>query len=129
MDVITEIAVERVRFECPESHWRMEADFDLVLHVDAVGDTWELFSLDGIPVPSPYTVEGAFFCPVCHRAVPGRPVARRFVPVPEDRGEGGEQAMGRRVPDVGEHRGRRVGLPLLSGRSDPAPPGAQGSGS
>jgi hypothetical protein len=42
--VITEIAVERVRFRCRESHWEYEADYDVVLHVDAVGDTWEIFS-------------------------------------------------------------------------------------
>ncbi|MDT7672807.1 MAG: hypothetical protein QOD82_709, partial [Pseudonocardiales bacterium] len=80
--MIIEIAVERVIFRCPESHWRSEADYDVVLYTDAVGDTWEFFSLNGTPVPSPYDVDGAPFCPVCHRAVPGRPMARRFIPVP-----------------------------------------------
>jgi hypothetical protein len=33
----------------PESHWRCVADYDVVLYVDAVGDTWEFFSADGWP--------------------------------------------------------------------------------
>jgi hypothetical protein len=109
--LITEIAVERVIFRCPESHWWSAADFDVVLYTDAVGDTWEFFSLNGTPVPSPYNVDGAPFCPVCHRAVPGRPMARRFIPVPP-----GARGWPRRpVRDTEEHRTRQQALPLLPG--------------
>jgi hypothetical protein len=115
--MITEIAVERVEFRCPESHWCAQADYDLVLYQDAVGDIWELYSLDGVPTPSPYTVDGAPFCPECHRAVVGRPVARRFVPTP---GEDGRPPgrPGRSVGDLGRYRDEREDLPLLSGRQD-----------
>lgn len=80
--MITDIAVERVEFCCPESHWLSVVDYDVVLYVDADGDTWEFFSVNGVPTPSPYTVDGAPLCPVCHRAMTGSPVARRFIPVP-----------------------------------------------
>jgi hypothetical protein len=112
--VITEIAVERVRFRCRESHWECEADYDVVIHEDASGDTWELFSFNGQPVLSPYDVDGAPFCPVCHRAVPGRPVARRFVPIPPDSGP----QSGRRLSETDEHRNRQEPMPLLSGQVD-----------
>jgi hypothetical protein len=70
--------------------------------------------LNGFPVPSPYDVDGAPFCPVCHRAVPGRPVARRFIPVPSDTGS----PLGRRLPETVKHRDRPEPLPLLSGEVD-----------
>jgi hypothetical protein len=110
LSVITEIAVVQVEFRCPESHWEDTVEYDVVLYVDAEGDTLEFFSLDGVPVMSPYTVDGAPFCPVCHRPVPGRPIARRFIPAPP--GEGGRPA--RRVPRT--DRDRSQDLPLLSGR-------------
>lgn len=112
--MITEIAVERVRFRCRESHWECEADYDVVIHEDASGDTWELFSFNGQPVLSPYDVDGAPFCPVCHRAVPGRPVARRFVPIPPDSGP----QSGRRLSETDEPRNRQEPMPLLSGQVD-----------
>jgi hypothetical protein len=80
--MITDIAVERVEFRCPEGHWESCVDYDVVLYVDAEGDTWEFYSVDGVPTPSPYYIDGAPFCPVCHRAVRGRPAARRVIPVP-----------------------------------------------
>lgn len=108
--MIVDIAVERVVFRCPESHWCTEAEYDVVIYVDAVGDTWEFFSLDGLPTPSPYTVDGAPFCPRCHRAVPGHPTARRFIPVPPS-------ADGPRYPvrHPERYRSDRASLPLLSG--------------
>jgi hypothetical protein len=73
--VITDIAVERVEFRCPDSHWQSVVDYDVVVYVDADGATWEFFSVNGVLTPSPYTIDGAPLCPVCHRAVPGNPVA------------------------------------------------------
>jgi hypothetical protein len=118
--MITDIAVERVCFRCPESHWQSEAEYDVVLYVDAVGDTWEFFSFNGVPTPSPYDVDGAPFCPVCHRVVPGRPIARRFIPVPP----GAEGRPRRRLRDSDEHHAARKDLPLLSGA-----PASEGAGS
>jgi hypothetical protein len=82
--MITDIAVERVEFRCPKGHWQTSVDYHVVLYTDAAGDTWEVFSVDGVPTPSPYYVDGAPLCPVCHRAVPGRPVWRRFIPLPTE---------------------------------------------
>ena len=109
--MITDIAVERVEFRCPDSHWQSMVDYDVVLYLDADGDTWEFFSVDGVPTPSPYPIDGARFCPVCHRAVPGKPVARRFIPVPP----GDDRTPRQAVSAPEKHRAERHGLPLLSG--------------
>jgi hypothetical protein len=124
--VITEIAVERVEFRCPESHWHSVVDYDVVLYVDADGDTWEVFSTNGVPTPSPYTVDGAPLCPVCHRAVIGTPVARRFIPVPS----GDDRRPRQPVSDPETHRAQQLGVPLLSGTpypNQPADPDPQGA--
>lgn len=115
--MITEIAVERVEFRCSESHWSRTVDYDLVLYVDAEGDTWEFFSVDGIPTLSPYTVDGAPLCPICHRVVVGTPVARRFIPVPP----GDDRRPRQAVTDLPTQRAQRRDVPLLSGTSMPVP--------
>jgi hypothetical protein len=115
--VITDIAVERVEFRCPESHWQSVVDYDVVLYVDAEGDTWEFFSVNGVPTPSPYTLDGAPLCPLCHRVVVGTPVARRFIPVPP----GDDQRPRQPVSDLETHRAQRHDMPLLSGSSTPNP--------
>ena len=118
--MITDIAVERVEFRCPESHWQS----DVVLYVDA--DIWEVFSTNDVPTPSPYTLDGAPLCPVCHRAVTGTPVARRFIPVPSEDDRGPRQP----VSDPETHQARRHDVPLLPGTSYPnqsADPDAQGA--
>ena len=51
--MITDIAVERVEFRCPDSHWQSVVDYDVVLYVDADGATWEFYSVNGIPGPVP----------------------------------------------------------------------------
>ena len=126
--MITDIAVERVEFRCPESHWDCVVDYDVVLYVDAEGDTWEFFSVDGVACPSPYTVDGAPLCPICHRVVVGTPIARRFIPVPP-----GDDSRPRRLVSNSEtQRAQRHDVPLLSGTStsypyqsaDPDPQGA-----
>jgi len=115
--VITDIAVERVEFRCPESHWQSVVDYDVVVYVDAEGDAWEFYSKDGVPSLSPYTVDGAPLCPVCHRAVVGTPVARRLIPVPP-----GEDRRPREpVSDLEAHRAEQRNVPLLPGTSRPAP--------
>ena len=115
--MITDIAVERVEFRCPESHWQCVVDYDVVLHVDAEGDVWEFFSVDGVPTPSPYTVDGAPICPICHRVVVGTPVARRFIPVPP----GDDRRPRQPVSDLETRRAQRDHVPLLSGTSTSYP--------
>lgn len=38
--VIRDIAVERVQFRCPQSHWQSVVDYDAVLYADPEGTTW-----------------------------------------------------------------------------------------
>ena len=115
--MITDIAVERVEFRCPESHWQSVVDYDVVVYVDAEGDAWEFYSKDGVPSLSPYTVDGAPLCPVCHRVVVGTPVARRLIPGPP-----GEDRRPREpVSDLEAHRAEQRNVPLLPGTSRPAP--------
>jgi len=115
--VITDIAVERVEFRCPESHWQSVVDYDVVVYVDAEGDAWEFYSKDGVPSLSPYTVDGAPLCPVCHRVVVGTPVARRLIPGPP-----GEDRRPREpVSDLEAPRAEQRNVPLLPGTSRPAP--------
>jgi hypothetical protein len=125
--VICDIAVERVEFCCHDAHWQSVVDYDVVLYTDADGDSWEFFSLNGIPTMSPYTLDGAEVCPVCHRLVVGHPVARRLIPVPP-----GEDHRPRHpVTDPAAQRSDRDTLPLLSANStayadppgDPQPQG------
>jgi hypothetical protein len=111
--VITDIAVERVEFRCPESHWKSVVDYDVVLYVDAEGDTWEFFSVDGVSTPSPYTVDGAPLCPICHRVVIGTPLARRFIPVPP----GDDRRPRQPVSDLETQRAQWRDVPLLPGTS------------
>lgn len=106
--MISDIAVERVEFRCPESHWHSVADFDVVFYVDPEGGTWEFYSVDGVPSPSPYTLDGAPLCPVCARAVPGRLIARRLIPVPP-----GDDSRPRSAgPDPENRQAQRRDVPL-----------------
>ena len=54
--MITDIAVERVEFRCPESHWQSVADYDVVTYADTDGAEFEFYSKDGVPTLSPYTI-------------------------------------------------------------------------
>lgn len=111
--MITDIAVERVEFRCPESHWRSVVDYDVVTYTDADGADIEFYSKDGVPALSPYTVGGAPLCPVCHRAVVGTPIARRLIPVPP----GDDRRPRQRVFNGEAHRAQRRNVPLLPGTS------------
>jgi hypothetical protein len=111
--VITDIAVERVEFRCPESHWQSVVDHDVVTYTDADGAEFEFYSKDGVPTLSPYTVDGAPLCPVCRRAVVGTPIARRLIPVPP----GDDRRPRQRVFDGEAHRAQRRNVPLLPSTS------------
>jgi hypothetical protein len=115
--MITDIAVERVEFRCPESHWQSVVDYDVVLYVDAEGDTWQFFSVDGVPTLSPYTVDGAPLCPICHRVVVGAPVARRFIPVPP----GDDRRPRQLASDPKTQRAQWRDVPLLPSTSTSMP--------
>ena len=111
--MLTDIAVERVEFRCPESHWQSIVDYDVVTYADADGDEFEFYSKDGVPTLSPYTIDGAPLCPVCHRAVVGTPVARRLIPVPP----GDDRRPRHRVSNGKAHRAQRRIVPLRPGTS------------
>ncbi len=118
--MITDIAVERVEFRCPESHWQSDVDYDVVTYADADGAEFEFYSTDGVPTLSPYTIDGAPLCPVCHRALVGTPVARRLIPVPP-----GDDGRPRQPVSDGEtHRAQRRNVPLLPARFDEVTPPA-----
>lgn len=106
--MIDEIAVERVRIFCPESHWQQDVDYDVVRYVDPDGGEYEFYSVNGTREMSPYTPDGRPLCPVCGRATAARLLARRLVPVPTGRG-------GNRWED----RPERADAPLLDARSEP----------
>ena len=118
--MITDIAVERVEFRCPESHWQSVVDYDVVTYADADGAEFEFYSTDGVPTLSPYTIDGAPLYPVCHRAVVGTPAARRLIPVPP-----GDDGRPRQPVSDGEaHRAQRRNVPLLPAWSDEVTPPA-----
>lgn len=77
---------------------------------------WEYFSRDNVPVPSPYTPEGAPSCEHCGRRWVGRLVARRPVPLSGDTG-----APRSRVPAEGGHRPERHSAPMLHAAGHPQP--------
>jgi hypothetical protein len=106
--MIDEIAVERVRLFCPYDHWQQDVDHDVVRYADPDGGLWEFFSVNGIPVMSPYTPDGRPLCPVCRRATAAKLLSRRLVPVPAGPGT-----------SRWEDRPERAGAPLLDARSEP----------
>jgi hypothetical protein len=62
--VLKEVAVERYRFTCAGCGHAWSADYDVQHVEDGHGLTWEYYSLNGIPVPSP-TAPGTLSCPRC----------------------------------------------------------------
>jgi hypothetical protein len=38
--------------------------------ISIAGGGWEFFSVTGVPAPSPYTIDGAPSCPMCHPDAP-----------------------------------------------------------
>ncbi|MEU6237917.1 hypothetical protein [Kitasatospora sp. NPDC047058] len=115
--MITELAVERVEFTCGHCWHPWSADYD-VQHVrDEDGTDWEYFSLNGIPVTSPYVPDGAQACPECHRHWVGHLAARRLVPlVPAE-----ENAPRSRISEPATYRPERHAAPMLSATSHHQP--------
>ena len=62
--MLKEIAVERYRFTCAGCGHAWSTDYDVQHVEDGHGLTWEYYSLNGIPVPSP-TAPGTLSCPCC----------------------------------------------------------------
>ncbi len=62
--MLKEMAVERYRFTCSGCGHTWRADYDVQHVEDGHGVTWEYYSLNGIPVPSP-TARGTMSCPRC----------------------------------------------------------------
>ncbi|SOC53692.1 hypothetical protein SAMN05660748_0025 [Blastococcus aggregatus] len=62
--MLKEVAVERYRFTCAGCGHTWSTDYDVQHVEDGHGLTWEYYSLNGIPVPSP-TAHGSLSCPHC----------------------------------------------------------------
>ncbi|MEW2135694.1 hypothetical protein AB0892_03640 [Streptomyces sp. NPDC005409] len=107
--MITEMALERAEFTCGRCWHQWSIDYDVQQYRDEEGGTWEYFSRDGIPVPSPYTPAGASPCPACGRHWVGRLLARRVIPA----APGAADTPRERVADTAGHRPERQGAPLL----------------
>ncbi|MEV6180518.1 hypothetical protein ACIHAR_29115 [Streptomyces sp. NPDC052016] len=114
--MITELAVERVEFTCGWCWHRWSVDYDVQRYRDALDAEWEYFYRDNLPVPSPYTPEGAPPCEHCGRRWVGRLVARRPVPL-----SGAAEAPRSRVPAEGSHRPERHTAPMLHAAAHPQP--------
>ncbi|MFJ3791567.1 hypothetical protein [Kitasatospora sp. NPDC090091] len=115
--MITELAVERVEFICGHCWHQWSADFDLQHVRDEDGTDWEYFSLNGIPVASPYSPDGAQACPECHRHWVGHLAARRLVPLIPDE----ETTPRSRIAEPAAHRPERHTAPMLSAGSHHQP--------
>ncbi|MHA6793434.1 hypothetical protein ACVGVM_07905 [Pseudonocardia bannensis] len=101
--MIREIALDTVEFLCPWAHPRWVGEYHVVHYEDAEGGEYEFFSVQGVPVPSPYTLDGAPACPHCGVLVPGRLIARRYLEMPSedrrpDRNRTGDGRGGRSTP-------------------------------
>ncbi|WP_109279679.1 hypothetical protein [Streptomyces orinoci] len=115
--MITELAVERVKFTCGQCWHEWSTDYDVQHYRDDTGHEWEYFSKDGIAVASPYTPAGAPPCPRCGRHWVGRLLARRPIPTPP-----GPARTPREKIEAG-HRPERQTAPLLgaSAHTQPTP--------
>lgn len=114
--MITDMALERVEFTCGRCWYDWSIDYDVQQYSDEAG-TWEYFSRDGIPVPSPYTPAGASPCPLCGRHWVGRLLARRRIPA----APGAVDTPREKVTDVARHRPERRGAPLLGSTAHTQP--------
>lgn len=62
--MLKEVAVERYCFTCAGCGHTWTTDYDVQHVEDGHGLTWEYYSLNSIPVPSP-TAPGTLSCPRC----------------------------------------------------------------
>ncbi|WP_251054664.1 hypothetical protein [Streptomyces sp. ISL-66] len=112
------MALERAEFTCGRCWFDWSIDYDVQQYSDEGGTgTWEYFSRDGIPVPSPYTPAGASPCPACGRHWVGRLLARRLIPA----APGAADTPREKVTDAARHRPERRGAPLLGSTAHTQP--------
>jgi len=101
--VLKEVAVERYCFTCAGCGHTWSTDYDVQHVEDGHGLTWEYYSLNGIPVPSP-TARGALNCPRCGATwIHFELVAVRTVPLVEPADGQAEPDRPRRRLDAGRH--------------------------
>ena len=111
--MLKDIAVERYRFTCADCGHVWSADFDVQHIDDGHGVTWEYFSLDGIPVPSP-TAPGTQSCPRCGATwIHVQLMAVRTVPLAEAEGRADPARPRQRLDS--ERRAAHEPAPLLRG--------------
>lgn len=112
--MLKEVAVERYRFTCAGCGHTWSADYDVQHVEDGHGLTWEYYSLNGIPVPSP-TARGTLSCPRCGATwIHVQLVAVRPVPLAEPEDGRADPDRPRQRLDAERQTARRQ-APLLSG--------------
>ncbi|WNV75232.1 hypothetical protein [Geodermatophilus sp. DSM 44513] len=112
--MLKEVAVERYRFTCAGCGHTWSADYDVQHVEDGHGLTWEYYSLNGIPVPSP-TARGTLSCPRCGATwIHFRLLAVRTVPLVEPADGQADPDRPRQRLDAERQEARRQ-APLLSG--------------
>ncbi|WP_214370007.1 hypothetical protein [Pseudonocardia sp. H11422] len=119
--MISEIALDTVEFRCPWAHPGSSGEYHVVHYEDAEGGDYEFFSVRGVPVPSPYTLDGAPVCPDCGVLVPGRLIARRYLEMPDDgrrpdRDHAADGRIGRSTPVPVDRFGTSEPPPYWPGR-------------
>jgi predicted RNA-binding Zn-ribbon protein involved in translation (DUF1610 family) len=119
--MITEIAVERYRFECGWCGTRFIRDYDVQYVLDPDGGMWSFYWLDGLPALAP--TSGEELCPNCGRRMHVRLIARRDVPVAD---LGSDQPRQKVTTSSAERAAvphldaQQAETPLLPGRGSPA---------
>ncbi|MGR6963217.1 hypothetical protein ACU610_01995 [Geodermatophilus sp. URMC 61] len=112
--MLKEVAVERYCFTCAGCGHTWNTDYDVQHVEDGHGLTWEYYSLNGIPVPSP-TARGALSCPRCGATwIHFELVAVRNVPLVEPADGQAEPARPRQRLDA-ERQAVRGRAALLRG--------------
>ena len=132
--MLKEVAVERYSFTCAGCGHTWSADYDVQHVADGHGVTWEYYSLNGIPVPSP-TAPGTLSCPRCGASwIHFRLMAVRTVPLAEPADDQTDPARPRQRIDAerkpareqaalrrGDEPGTAAEAPVPGGGS-PSPP-------
>ena len=128
--MLKEVAVERYRFTCSGCGHTWSADYDVQHVEDGHGSTWEYYSLNGIPVPSP-TARGATSCPRCGATwIHFQLLAVRTVPLVEPADGQADTARPRQRMDA-ERQAAREQAALLRGDqsgTDASVPGGPSAG-
>ena len=112
--MLKELAVERYRFTCAGCGHVWSADYDVQHVEDGHGVTWEYYSLNGMPVPSP-TARGSQSCPRCGATwIQFELAAVRAVPLVEP-SDGQPDAARPRQPVDADRQAARAQAGLLRG--------------